>query len=99
MEHTKYHVVITDCDHGSIDEEKEEFGRIGAKLVFAQVKRAPKRLVADIAAIPGIGQVQARTFGGATREVAGFSDPVTAQTVSLPDQGRAPLNARVQPQP
>jgi D-3-phosphoglycerate dehydrogenase len=39
MEHDKYHVVITDCDHGSIEEEKEEFGRIGAKLLFAQVKR------------------------------------------------------------
>jgi D-3-phosphoglycerate dehydrogenase len=32
-------VVITDCDHGSIQEEKEEFGRIGAELVLAQVQR------------------------------------------------------------
>jgi D-3-phosphoglycerate dehydrogenase len=31
-------VVITDCDHGSIDEEKEEFERIGAELILAQVK-------------------------------------------------------------
>jgi len=31
-------VVITDCDQGSIEEEKEEFARIGVELVLAQVK-------------------------------------------------------------
>jgi D-3-phosphoglycerate dehydrogenase len=31
-------VVITDCDHGSIEEEKNELGRIGAELILAQVK-------------------------------------------------------------
>jgi len=31
-------VVITDCDHGFIDEEKQEFDRIGAELILAQVK-------------------------------------------------------------
>ncbi len=25
MERPRYQVVITDCDHGSVDEEKEEF--------------------------------------------------------------------------
>lgn len=38
MEKYGYRVVITDCDHGSIEEEKEEFGRIGAELMLAQVK-------------------------------------------------------------
>ena len=33
-----YRVVITDCDHGSIEEEKQEFGRIGAELILAQVQ-------------------------------------------------------------
>jgi D-3-phosphoglycerate dehydrogenase len=32
-------VVITDCDHGSIDEEKEEFERMGAELILAQVNK------------------------------------------------------------
>jgi D-3-phosphoglycerate dehydrogenase len=32
-------VVITDCDHGSIDEEKEEFERMGAELILAQVSK------------------------------------------------------------
>ncbi len=34
----KYKVVITDCDHGSIEEEKKELGRIDAELILAQVK-------------------------------------------------------------
>jgi len=38
MEQHKYRVVITDCDHGSIEEEKDEFGKIGAELILAQVQ-------------------------------------------------------------
>jgi D-3-phosphoglycerate dehydrogenase len=38
MEKSKFKVVITECDHGSIEEEKAEFGRIGADLIFAQIK-------------------------------------------------------------
>lgn len=38
MEQHSYRVVITDCDHGSIEEEKEEFGRMGAELILAQVQ-------------------------------------------------------------
>ncbi|MBM4339215.1 MAG: C-terminal binding protein [Deltaproteobacteria bacterium] len=38
MEQHPYQVVITDCDQGSIEEEKEEFVRIGVELVFAQLK-------------------------------------------------------------
>jgi D-3-phosphoglycerate dehydrogenase len=34
-----YQVVITDCDHGSIDEEKEEFSQVGAELILVQVQR------------------------------------------------------------
>jgi D-3-phosphoglycerate dehydrogenase len=39
MEKNKFKVVITDCDHGSIEEEKREFGRIGAELILAQIKK------------------------------------------------------------
>lgn len=38
MEPSEYQVVITDCDHGSIREEKEEFDRMGAELILAQVR-------------------------------------------------------------
>lgn len=60
--------------------------------VFAQVKRAPERLAERIAEIPGVAQVQTRTVGGATLEVPGFGDPVTAQTVSIPDTDQPVLN-------
>ncbi len=33
-----FRVVITDCDHGSIKEEKEEFSQIGAELILAQIQ-------------------------------------------------------------
>jgi D-3-phosphoglycerate dehydrogenase len=38
MDSKAWKVVITDCDHGFIDEEKEAFNRMGAELVLAQVK-------------------------------------------------------------
>ena len=38
MEKSKFKVTITDCDHGSIEEEKKEFSRIGAELILAQAK-------------------------------------------------------------
>jgi D-3-phosphoglycerate dehydrogenase len=39
METLPYRVVITDCDHGAIEEEKEELRRIGGELILAQVQR------------------------------------------------------------
>jgi len=38
MDTHPYRVVITDCDHGSIEEEKAEFGQIRAELILAQVQ-------------------------------------------------------------
>jgi len=38
MEKNKFKVVITDCDHGSMEEEKKEFDRIAAELTLAQVR-------------------------------------------------------------
>ena len=38
MKKNKFKVVITDCDHGSIEEEKKEFGRIAAELILAQIE-------------------------------------------------------------
>jgi D-3-phosphoglycerate dehydrogenase len=38
MDHKTWKVIITDCDHGSIREEKEECDRIGAELILAQVR-------------------------------------------------------------
>ena len=39
MKQYPYQVIITDCDHGSIREEKEEFVRMGAELILAQAQK------------------------------------------------------------
>jgi D-3-phosphoglycerate dehydrogenase len=41
-----YRVVITDCDHGSIEEEREEFGKIGAELILNQVQEEKETIQA-----------------------------------------------------
>jgi D-3-phosphoglycerate dehydrogenase len=46
MERPQYQVVITDCDHGSIEEEKEEFGRVHAELILAQVQKEEDLILA-----------------------------------------------------
>ena len=38
MERHPYRVVITDCDQGSIEEEKDEFAKIGSELILAEVQ-------------------------------------------------------------
>lgn len=60
--------------------------------VFAGVKRAPKRLVDRIAAIPGVQAVDTRIVKLATLDVAGFAEPVIGHLVSVPELGYPVLN-------
>jgi putative ABC transport system permease protein len=60
--------------------------------VFAQVKRAPRSLVPQIARLPGVATVEDRIVHEVTLDVPGFADPVTAKLVSVPDEGRPVLN-------
>lgn len=60
--------------------------------VFAQVKRAPQRLLADIAALPGVQTVEARVVESAILDIEGFEEPVVGQLVSLPVAARPQLN-------
>ena len=53
--------------------------------VFAPVKRAPERLIADLAAIPGVAAAEGRVTGSALIDLPGQDLPVRAQAVSLPD--------------
>jgi putative ABC transport system permease protein len=62
--------------------------------VFAGVRRAPERVVAKIAAIPGVQTVETRITALTTVEIAGVRDPVMAQLQSLPE-GREPLLNRL----
>ncbi|MBN2887089.1 MAG: ABC transporter permease [Chromatiaceae bacterium] len=60
--------------------------------VFASLERAPERLVESIAAIPGVRLVETRVLAGATLEVEGFADAVSAELVSLPEGRESLLN-------
>lgn len=58
--------------------------------VFASLKRAPETLAAQIAEIPGVGQVQTRIVVDVTLDVPGLEEPATGRLISLPPE-RAPI--------
>jgi len=60
--------------------------------VFASLKRAPEPVAERLAALPGVERLETRVKAGVKLEVAGFSDPITGQILSLPDVGEAQLN-------
>lgn len=52
--------------------------------VFAGMKRAPDGVLARIAAIPGVANVEARVAAPANIELAGYGQPVSGLIVGLP---------------
>lgn len=60
--------------------------------VFAPLKRAPEHVLNDIAAIPGVADVEGRVVGGALIDLEGQATPIRAQAVSLRDYGAPKLN-------
>ena len=60
--------------------------------VFAQVKRAPKTLIDQIAEIPGVAAVEARVVRFALLDMPDSREPVTGQFISLPDDSEQRLN-------
>ncbi len=60
--------------------------------VFAQLKRAPETVVAQIQAIPGVAQVQSRVVVDVTLDVPGRKEPAIGRLVSLPEQQTPILN-------
>lgn len=77
----------------SLDETRRAYyERYRLADIFAPVKRAPERLVQDLAAIPGVGAVESRVTGAALIDLEGHNLPFHAQAVSLPDFGEPRLN-------
>lgn len=60
--------------------------------VFATARRAPERLRAEIAEIPGVATVETRIVDAAVLDIEGMVEPASAELVSLPDSGEALLN-------
>lgn len=55
--------------------------------VFAEVRRAPEPVAAELAALPGVAEVETRVVAAATLVLPGVGDPVTARILSLPEGG------------
>ena len=68
------------------------YGEYRLADVFASLKRAPEPVAERLAALPGVERLETRVRAGVKLEVAGFSDPITGQVLSLPDVGEAQLN-------
>lgn len=77
----------------SLDETRRAYyERYRLAEVFAPAIRAPDRLKADLAAIPGVSAVELRVTGSALIDLEGQDLPVRAQAVSLPDFTAPRLN-------
>lgn len=60
--------------------------------VFATLKRAPSRIEARLAAVPGVHAVDTRVVADVTLDVPGMSDPATGHLISMPERERPRLN-------
>lgn len=60
--------------------------------VFAQVTRAPRTLMPEIRAIPGVRTAEARITGSAILDLPGHVDTAVGRLISLPQDGQAALN-------
>jgi putative ABC transport system permease protein len=77
----------------SLNLTQERFYRdYGFADVFASLKRAPENVKDRIASIPGVNQVETRVVADVKLKIEGFSEPVTAKLVSVPDDGKPLLN-------
>ncbi len=68
------------------------YERYGFADVFAQLKRAPRGLVDQIAELPGIAAVESRIVFDVTIDVEGMSEPAVGRLISVPNVGRPRLN-------
>ena len=77
----------------SLDETAEAYyERYRFAHVFANVKRAPERLVRRIAEIPGVQAVETRISKFATLDLEHFAEPTTGRLISIPEHGESLLN-------
>ncbi|HVV65121.1 MAG TPA: ABC transporter permease [Rhizomicrobium sp.] len=60
--------------------------------VFSQLRRAPLRVAAEAAQIPGVAAVEARITHYAALDIPGLERPAAALLVSIPDGGEPRLN-------
>jgi len=60
--------------------------------VFASLKRAPQRVAAEIAAIPGVSAMETRVVSSVTLDLEQLDEPASALLVSIPATRRPRVN-------
>ncbi len=60
--------------------------------VFAQLKRAPEALVAELRAIPGVAAAETRVVEDVTLSVPGLPEPATGRFISIPVHSTPAMN-------
>lgn len=86
-------IVLSVGSFRSIEETRTAYyERYAFADVFATVKRAPKGLLDELAAIPGVAAVDGGIAKLALLDLPNFAEPATGQFVSLPEFGGPRLN-------
>ena len=60
--------------------------------VFASMKRAPERVAAEIANLPGVTAIETRVVASVTLDLEQLDEPATARLVSIPADRRPRVN-------
>lgn len=60
--------------------------------IFASLKRAPDALEPQLAALPGIGQLETRLVEDVTIDLPGVAVPISGRMIALPAHGEAKLD-------
>lgn len=63
--------------------------------VFAPLKRAPEPVMEQVRRLPGVATADSRVSAGATLDVPGIAEPISARVHSLPTPSAASLNRLV----
>ena len=78
----------------SLDATREAYyDRYRFADLFAPTKRAPKSVLEEIKALPGVSLVEGRITAGATLDIAGIAEPITTRIHSIPPNGEPRINA------
>ncbi len=77
----------------SLESTRQEYYEVNRFAdVFAQLKRAPNSVAAQIAELPGVATVQPGLLVLVTLDLAGLDEPASGAVRSLPDIGSPQLN-------
>jgi putative ABC transport system permease protein len=60
--------------------------------VFASLRRAPERVAAEIAAIPGVTALETRVVANVTLDLEQLDDPANGRLISIPGTRRPGVN-------